>query len=402
MNSLASTTNHATATTSTPSQFGKITKSIVRARSEMGWQAFHVYTALLTYRSDATGLARVAIDTLASDTAIDRRHVQRGLAKLISLGAISLVGTYGPKGINVWSVALEMPSDRKPKNSILNGTFVEPEAQSAMARRATHSEVSFFREKENNPQSPRDVAGEPKASVVVLSPLAPTAKATASTTQEMPQAEPSAKTPITPPEPATHSTTRHEPTMAIRNGATIQSEKPVAPTWVEPPKAEPVHPPAFHHSLTRAEAATIMTLLAVLPVDIQQAVLSEFVAKMNEGCIHRPVGYARRLVEVAKSGVFVPSASREIAQRAESDLAIAAAEQAKADAEQAKAAAAAAAAAKLNAVLDGLTPEKLAEMRQAFIRGLPKFQRKLLENIGFDSPSFDASFRLYLLEKLNL
>ena len=391
---------------STHSQFGKITKSIVRAKKEMGWQAYHIYTALLTYRSDATGLAWVAIDTLASDTGIDRRHVQRGIAKLITLGAVTLIGTHGPKGINVWSVELEMPNDRKLKNSIINDAFVEPMASSAMARGAAHSEVSFFREKKLQPPNPHDVASK-SDNVVVLLPTAPKAKATEVITQEAPQAEPPTEQPISQPTPLTANSEQHGPTVGIVNGITVQA-KPISPNKVEPiktpaPKTEPAHPPAFHHSLTRSEAATIMVLMAVLPQDVQAIVMDELIAQLDGGNVRRPVGYAKRLIEVAQAGAFVPSAAREAAQRAETDAQETEQKRKQAEEERAEEEAETKAKILLDEAKQKAGNDRLAELRADFILRLKEagsFTYQRLKSERFQGIGFGLLFDEYLKKVL--
>ena len=344
----------------------------------------------LSARANANlgGLAYPSVSKIATDIRVDEQHVRKSIHRLIEFGYLTLVGTY-PSGTKIHHVI-------RPGFEIHNGEtthdFAQPPGGICPPPLADSASQTKKVNKEKKQQPPVQLVGNPE-SVVVPLPAAPTA--TASTTQKSLQTAMPAQTPIANPTPQTANRERFRPTVGISNGGTIQA-KPL------PPKTEPVHPPAFHYSLTRAESATILFLLAVLPQDLQKIVMAEFIIQLNGGNVRRPVGYARRLVEVAQAGAFVPSASREALQRAEAEKANAEAERAKAAAEQAEQEQSAADAAKLDKYLEGMPPERLADVRKSFIEGLPKFTRQLFEKTGFDSPGFDAVFREHLREMLNI
>ena len=399
----ASATTRTAATSDTlfdTASYAILSESFLRNRKIIGGRAFLVLLALLKFRNAGTGLAWPAIQTIADLLGIDDRGVQRGLARLIELGIIEWTGRTTLHGVRIYLVYLAMPGASSP--GIINSRVVDTAfvTTGGVVSRATggvvsHATQNIENEQTKEQQPPTPVQLDGRTNVVVVSlPSAETAKVTAAITQEPPQATIPTKAPISQPIPPTANRERFRPTVGIVNGITVQA-KPL------PPKTEPAHPPAFHHSLTRSEAATIMVLMAVLPQDVQAIVMDELIAQLDGGNVRRPVGYAKRLIEVAQAGAFVPSASREVAQRAEVEQANAEAERAKAAAEQAKQEQSAADAAKLDKYLEGMPPERLADVRKSFIEGLPKFTRQLFEKTGFDSPGFCVMFREHLREMLN-
>ena len=188
-----------------------------------------------------------------------------------------------------------------------------------------------------------------------------------------------------------------KPVVAIVNGQTVQAQ-------AQAPKQEPEHPPSFHHSLSRKEAAAILIMLAGLPIEIAAQIKAELVARLDQKSIHSsPVGYVRRLVEAARSETgFIPSATREITEREAREQAEKAKEREQAATERAKADANVAEATRLAIAMDAAGPERIAELRLEFIKNLPKFHRELFKNTGFDSHGFNALFMEHLRKTLNI
>lgn len=407
------TTNAAASVASSDTtRYAILSESFLHNRKIIGGRAFLVLWALLTFRNAGTGLAWPSVQTIADLLGIDDRGVQRGLAKLLELGIIEWTGRTTTHGVKYYLVHLAMPGATVPCiiNSRVEPTYM---ATGGVVSRTTGGVVSRTTQniedehpKEQQPQTPSN-GGKPDG-VVVLSPAAPTAKATASLTPQPPQAAPPTQSPITQPTQANADTTQYRPTVGIRNGATIQSAKPILPakveTAVQPPlPKEPEHPPAFHHSLTRAESAAVMTILAILPSDLQAIVLAEFLCKLDEGGIHRPVGYARRLVEVAKSGTFVPSAGRESAKEAEYAAIREKQEKEEEEKNRIKAENTLADASKLATAMEAVGQEKIAQLRGEFIIHLKKTNKMahdLYQQVGFNSVGFGKLFRGYLTREL--
>ena len=338
------------------------------------------------------GLAYPSVPTIATDIRVDEQHVRKSIHRLIEFGYLTFIGTY-PSGTKIHKV-IRPGFEIRNGETILNpatppgGICHPPLAESATQTRKEN------KEKKLQPPNPRDVAGK-SDNVVVLSPAAPKAKATEVITQEAPQTDPPAQLPIAKPVQSTTNSEQHGPTVGIVNGTTVQA-KLVSPAKVEPikppaPKAEPAHPPAFHYSLTRAESATIMVLMAVLPLDLQAIVMAEFIIQLNGGNVRRPVGYVRKLIEVAKTGGFVPSASREAAQQ--SEHAAREIEQKRKQAEEERAEAAVEIKAKilLDEAKQKAGNDRLAELRADFIQQLKesrgftynRFKAEEFKGIGF-------------------
>ena len=187
-----------------------------------------------------------------------------------------------------------------------------------------------------------------------------------------------------------------KPVVAIVNGQTVQAQ-------AQAPKQEPEHPPSFHHSLSRKEAAAILIMLAVLSSDLQAIVMAEFIIQLNGGNVRRPVGYAKRLVEVAQAGAFVPSASREAAQQSEHAAREIEQKRKQAEEERAEAAVEAKARADLDQAKGRLTLEELEAHRAAFIQRLKEagsFTYQRLKSERFQGIGFGLLFDEYLKKVL--
>ena len=346
-------------------------------------------------------IAYPSVSTVADDIKVDDKHVRKSIHKLVEFGYLTLVGTY-PSGTKIHKV-IRPGFEIRNGETILNpatppgGICHPPLAESATQTRKEN------KEKKLQPPNPRDGVESPEGVVVVFSPSA----STAAITQEPPQAAIPTKAPISQPTPLTANSEQHGPTVGIVNGITVQA-KPISPNKVEPiktpaPKNEPAHPPAFHYSLTRAESATIMVLMAVLPLDLQAIVMAEFIIQLNGGNVRRPVGYVRKLIEVAKTGGFVPSASREAANRAEMEQNERTKAQEIVDQEKADRIRQADEATKLSAAMDAAGPERIAELRLEFIQHLKKTNKMaygLYQADGFNSVGFEILFQGFLREKL--
>ena len=360
----------------------------------------------LAFRSNIEkgGIAWPSIGRAADDLSKSYNSVLGGFQEAVAHGYADPVGKT-PGGVVIYHVIRNGKiSEVERSHPQISGDPLSRKLETPSPENWRQNKDSLTSTEEQQPPTPVQLAG--RTDVVVVS-LPAASQETASITPQPPQAAIPTKAPIDKPTQAIADTTRHGPTFGICNGETVQTTKQTVPARVEPPKApppkpEPIHPPAFHHSLTRSEAATILVLLAVLPPDLQAIVMAEFIIQLNGGNVRRPVGYVRKLIEVAQAGTFVPSASREAANRAEMEQNERTKAQEIVDQEEADRIRQADEATKLSAAMDAAGPERIAELRLEFIQHLKKTNKMaygLYQADGFNSVGFEILFRGFLREK---
>ncbi|MBF0438294.1 MAG: hypothetical protein HQL93_04145 [Magnetococcales bacterium] len=270
--------------TPTSQRFATVTKSILNARKQIGEQNKTAFEAFLLFRNGATGEAFAAIETMANEVDMDPRHFRDSITALVALGLVEWTGRCTPRGIKIWYIHLEMPADRQPGVlPIFNGKTpgagfggmpqkakrADPGGQGGLTPEVSHN-IERNKEKEQQPQTPPptfEPVSQPEAVVVVFSP--------------------SAKDKIQPAKPSE--------------------------------KKEPSQPETTHPQLSKPEAIVVSRMLATLPTSDADALRAEFLARLDTGTIEKPVGYCASLVRVIKNGLFVPSASRDAAQRKEAE-----------------------------------------------------------------------------------
>lgn len=394
-----------TATATQKIQFGKLTKSIIRARKRIGGMNKNVFEALLLYRNDATGLSWASVETLANETDLDSRHVRRSLTELAELGLIEWTGRVTRNGVKVYLVHLEMPEDRtKGSTSIFNGATIN-HATPPLASHASQTE-SFNRPKEQQLPNPQILFGqsglvEQSKNVVVVPSQAETAKAMAAilpapevrtfaiqnraeATQAAPGgpiADKQANTPIARP---VAPRTPH-----VANTPTLAKAQPTAPLPRKPTKMSNA---AFGGILKQCAKANLSNAMTV-------AVVDEVGRQMEIREILNPGGYARSIIAAAVAGTLETPGMVAAAKEAESAAIRATREKAQAEEEAKRTAELAARDAQLEAVRRSASKKEITLLRQRFIAGFTSFQRQTFLMMGEQSNWFRVEFDKFLLNR---
>ena len=334
-------------------QFGKLTKSILRARKRIGESARIVYEGLLTFRNDRTGEAYCSVGTLAELVTMDHRRVQRELRKLELLGLISWTTRTTAWGSRIYSVLLEMPADR-------TGGGVVCDAGGGVVCGTALFREDYQKEK-TTPYPLLPARAIRNGNVVVSLDLVETTH---------PHPEPAPKMETTQPQPG--------------------------PT----PQMQPIHP-----TLSSEDQATINRMITKLTGEQSGQVVAELSARLSgQGeTIRNPPAFAAKLVQAVRNGTFTPSATRIIKElqtaREQRIAQLKATQETEKQAEEVEAKAIA----KLEEVKSRLTAEEMENHRAAFIQQLRKqsdFIYSLHKKSGFESFGFGLLFDSYLRDRL--